>query len=238
MTRVVRIIVTTISLYLVTHIFVFTYLPIALLLGSFNRERIPAIKQRFAKGIFAIVGIRMIVSGNNNYNPERRYVIVSNYPSGYAGFAMMGKFPQASIVAHGFLRRIPFLGLALQMIGAVFVKPGSAGRGRKAIDFYLGEQTNVPSIIILPEGRITSDGGIHRFRRGFVHIQRQTGFDVLPITLNEFYRFKPFGRLYADPDARPEIVIHPAIKAASVEKMSDDELISLVRETVENSYQP
>jgi hypothetical protein len=61
---------------------------------------------------------------------------------------------------------------------------------------------------------------------------------VLPVTLNELFRFKPFGRLHADPDAKPEMVIHPAIKAASENLMSDEELISLVRETVENSYRP
>jgi 1-acyl-sn-glycerol-3-phosphate acyltransferase len=237
-TRFFRIITTTISLYLVTHIFVFTVLPFAILLCYLDPERIPAIKQWFVKCIFAIVGIRLKVSGHNNYSLERRYVIVSNYPSGYAGFAMIGEFPHASLVAHAFLRSVPILGQALRMIGAVFVLPGSAGRGRKAFDLYLGGHGDVPSIIILPEGRITRDAGIHRFRRGFVRIQRHTDFDVLPVTLNELFRFKPFGRLHADPDAKPEMVIHPAIKAASENLMSDEELISLVRETVENSYRP
>jgi len=238
LTRIVRIFSTTVSLYLVTHLFVFTVLPFAILLSYLDRERIPSIKQWFVKCIFAIIGMRLKVSGHNNYNPDCRYVIVSNYPSGYAGFALIGEFPHASLVAHAFLRRIPLISQALKMIGAVFVQPGLAGRGRKSIDIYLGEHANVPSIIILPEGRIAKDGKVHRFRRGFVHIQRQTCFDVLPVTLNGLYQLKPFGRLYADPDAKPEMVIHPAIGASIAAQMSDAELISLVKGTVESTYQP
>ncbi len=181
--------------------------------------------------------MRIKVSGHDNFDLEHRYVIVSNYPSGYAGFALMGEFPHASIVVHAFLRKIPLLGQALYRIGAVFVQPGATGHGRRALDLYLGNHDDISSVIILPEGGITRDGRIHRFRRGFVYIQRQTSFDVLPVTLNELYKLKPLGRLYADPDAKPEIIIHPAISGSVADQMSDEDLISQVRETIERVYQ-
>lgn len=236
--RLIRIIAATLSLYLVTHLFVFTVLPFGILISYLDRERIPAFKQWFVKCIFAIVGMRLNVAGQENVNPDRRYVIVSNYPSGYAGFALIGQFPHASLVAHAFLRRIPLLGRALKQIGAVFVQPGTTGKGSRALDLYLGERANISSIIILPEGGRTLDGRIHRFRRGFVHIQRQTAFDILPITLNELFKLKPLGRIYADPDARPEMIIHPAIKASVADQMGDEALIHHVRETVERAYRP
>lgn len=238
MIRVIRILATTISLYLVTHLFVFTVLPIAVLISYLDQEKIPAIKQWFVKCLFMIVGKRLKVSGFDNYDPKSRYVIVSNYPSGYAGFALIGEFPRASLVANAFLRRIPILGQALKRIGVVFVQPGTAGHGRRAIDLYLGGRHDIPSIFILPEGERTRDGKIHRFRRGFVYIQRQTSFNILPITLNGLYQLKPLGRFYADPDAKPEMVIHPAIKASVASQMNEDELICVVREIVESAYQP
>ena len=238
MIRLVRIIATTLSLYLVTHLFVFTVLPIGILISYLDRKRIPAFKQWFVKCLFAIVGKRLKVSGHANYDPERRYVIVSNYPSGYAGFALIGEFPQASIVVHAFLRKIPVLGQTLNRIGAVFVQPGASGHGRRAIDLYLGKRNDIPSLIILPEGARTRDGRIQRFRRGFIHIQRQTSFDILPVTLNGLFHLKPLGRIYADPDAKPEMVIHPAVSASVADQMSDKELIGVVRKTVESAYQP
>jgi hypothetical protein len=58
------------------------------------------------------------------------------------------------------------------------------------------------------------------------------------VTLNEFYKLKAFGRLYADPDARPEMIIHPAIPASEGNQMSAGDLIELVRSTIEGAYRP
>lgn len=238
MVWIVRTIATTLSLYLVTHLFVFTVMPFAILLGFLFPSQIPEIKRWFVKCLFAIVGKRLNVSGHASYDPNRRYVIVSNYPSGYAGFALIGEFPHASIVVQAFLKRIPLISQALNIIGAVFVMPGSTGRGIEAIDLHLGSRGAVRSIIILPEGRITRDGKIHRFRRGFVHIQRKNSFDVLPVSLNGLFQFKPFRRLYADPRAKPEMIIHQAIKSSVAHQMSDEELIAFVTHTVESVYHP
>ena len=236
--RVFRITITTVSLYLITHLFVFAVLPFAILISCLDNGRIPAIKRWFVKCLFAIVGKRLKVSGYSNFKPDRQYVIVSNYPSGYAGFALIGTFPHASLVAHAFLKRIPLLGQALSRIGTVFVQPGASGRGRRAIELYLERSKVIPSVIILPEGWRTPDGMIHRFMRGFVYIQRQTSFDVLPVTLNGLYRLKPMRRFYADPDAKPEMIIHPAVSSSTACKMSDEELLITVKSIINSSYQP
>jgi 1-acyl-sn-glycerol-3-phosphate acyltransferase len=236
--RLIRIVATTLSLYLGTHLFVFMVLPLALLVSYLDPQRIPALRQWFVGCLFAIVGKRLKVSGQDNVDPARRYVIVSNYPSGYAGFALLGQFPRASLVAHAWLRRIPLLSHALRRVGAVFVQPGRAGLGRRAIDFYLGSAEVVPSLIILPEGGSTRDGTIRRFRRGFVHIQRQTSFGILPVTLNGLYQLKPMGRIYADPDADPQMIIHPPLSAPVASQMSDEQIIDAVRDTISSGYRP
>lgn len=238
MIRVIRIIITTFSLYLGTHLFVFIVLPVVILISYIVPQRIPEFRIWFVRCLFAVVGKRVKVSGQENVEPGRRYVIVSNYPSGYAGFAMIGQFPHASIMAHSFLKKIPLLGQALHRIGAVFVKPGPAGCGRKALEICPWGDDVLPGLIIFPEGRISRDGKIHRFRRGFVHIQRQTSFDVLPVTLNGLFHFKPVGRIYADPGACPEMVIHTAVCSPAAGQMSDEELIRTVRDKISSVYFP
>jgi 1-acyl-sn-glycerol-3-phosphate acyltransferase len=238
LTRALRILVTTLSLYLGTHLFVFTVLPVALLISYLDPHRTPALRRWFVGCLFSIVGKRLRVSGQDNIDSAQGYVIVSNYPSGYAGFALLGQFPRASLVAHAFLRSIPLLSQALRRVGAIFVQPGRAALGRRSIDFYLGAADVIPSLIILPEGGRTRDGRIHRFRRGFVHIQRQTSFDVLPVTLNGLYHLKPVGRIYADPDAEPHMIIHPAVRSSVAATMTDEELIAAVRDTIQSAYQP
>ena len=209
--RVIQIIVVTLSMYIVTHLFVLVFLPFAILVTYFDKDKIPALKQWFVRTLFAIVGKELRISGRENVQPDHAYVIISNYPSFYAGFALIGAFPCACIVVHAFVKRVPLVGHALRRMGAVFVQPGRAGLGRAAIDLSLRGRQVMPSVIILPEGARTPDGRLHRFRRGFIHILRQTSLDLLPVTLNGLYQLKPVRRLYADPDADPGMIIHPPV---------------------------
>ncbi len=238
MLRVVRIILATLSMYIVTHLFVFVTLPLAILVSYINRDKIPATKQAFVRCLFAIVGKELKVSGLENLERDRGYLIVSNYPSFYAGFALMGAFPRASVVAHAFMKRIPLLAQVLRRVGAIFVQPGRAGQGARAIDESMIGSGVAHGVIILPEGARTPDGGIHRFRYGFVRILRQTSLDLLPVTLNGLYQLKPMRRFYLDPDAQPEMVIHPPVRNESVRGMRDDEVLTMAQSIVASVYRP
>ncbi len=66
MLKIVRIIVFTFFMYIVTHLFVFVTLPFAILISYIDKEKIPALKQWFVKALFAIVGRKLKVSGYEN----------------------------------------------------------------------------------------------------------------------------------------------------------------------------
>jgi hypothetical protein len=94
-----RILVYTISMYIVTHLIVFFYLfPI----GTFRIINNPKNASQIKKGItgllFTIIGKRLKVLVLENMYPEKNYLIVSNYPGSYAGFALMNVFTYALII--------------------------------------------------------------------------------------------------------------------------------------------
>jgi 1-acyl-sn-glycerol-3-phosphate acyltransferase len=225
-------------MYIVTHLFVFTVLPFAILISYIDMERIPILKQWFVRSLFTIIGKRLKVTGYENVDPDRAYLIISNYPSFYAGFSLIGTFPRASVVVHAFVKRVPLLGQVLNRLGTIFVRPGLAGYGKKAIDFHFNHHDVSTSMIILPEGARTPDGEIHRFRHGFLYILRQSSLDLLPITLNGMYRLKPVKRFHIDPDAELELVIHTPVKNSAACKMSDTELLTMVHNVIRGVYQP
>jgi 1-acyl-sn-glycerol-3-phosphate acyltransferase len=238
MPRIIRIIIFTLSMYIVTHLFVFTVLPFAILISYIDMERIPILKQWFVMSLFAIIGKRLKVTGYENVDPDRAYLIISNYPSFYAGFSLIGTFPRASVVVHAFVKRVPLLGQVLNRLGTIFVRPGLAGYGKKAIDFHFTQHDVSTSMVILPEGARTPDGAIHRFRRGFLYILRQSSLDLLPITLNGLYRLKPVKRFYIDSDAEPELIIHKSISNSDARQMSDTELLKMVQNVIGDVYLP
>jgi 1-acyl-sn-glycerol-3-phosphate acyltransferase len=238
MVKVVRITVFTCAMYIVTHLFVFVTLPFAILISYIDQERIPKLKQWFVKSLFAIVGKKVKISGIDNFKPGQAYVIIANYPSFYAGFALISVFPRASVVAHSFVKKVPLLGQILGRLGTIFVQPGKGGNGRKAINLHLIDHDETHSIIILPEGARTPDGKINQFRPGFAYILRQTSLDLLPITINGLYQFKPMKRFFLDPDAQLEIIVHPPMSNSIACQMCDEELLPTVQKIIGNGYRP
>lgn len=231
-----RIIVYTLSMYMVTHLIVFFYLfPIGTPLIIVNSRNKPRIKKSIIGILFTIIGQRLKVLGLENIEPGKNYLIVSNYPGSYAGFALMNVFPEASILVHSFLSKVPLVGFLLKSTGAIFVQQKRFGRTKRAINETLKHIEN-KSIIILPEGGRTPDGRIHKFKRGFIYILRHSSLDLLPITLKGFYALKPKNRVYLDPNTELECVIHKPIRQSDLKNLNDDALYTLTFNTIEKAY--
>lgn len=82
------------------------------------------------------------------------------------------------------------------------------------------------------------DGQIHTFKRGFIYILRHSSLDLLPVTLNGFYRLKPMKRIYLDPDSDLEIVVHKPVNHHVIDGLSDEALLKLTVDTIEGAYRP
>jgi len=185
--------------------------------------------------LFAVIGQRLKVIGLDDLERNKSYVIVSNYPGSYAGFALMHVFPNASILVHSFLSRVPMVGFLLKSIEAIFVQQKKFGKTKSSIDKAL-QQIRDRSLIILPEGGRSPDGSIRTFKRGFIYILRHSSMDLLPVTLRGFYSLKPLKRPYLDPDSDLEIVIHKPIGHSVIEGLDNERLLKLTAETIEKSY--
>ena len=76
-------------MYLVTHLIVFFYLfPIGTFRIIIEPENSYHIKKSITGLLFTIIGKRLKVLGLDDIEPGKSYLIVSNYPGSYAGFAL------------------------------------------------------------------------------------------------------------------------------------------------------
>ncbi|UCD06169.1 MAG: 1-acyl-sn-glycerol-3-phosphate acyltransferase [candidate division WOR-3 bacterium] len=238
--RLRSIIVSTIGMYVITHLVVFALMPIAFLIFICSAENIiNKFKKFFADTVFHVIGKEIRVIGIEKIRSDKRYLVICNYPSGYVTFALMKYFPSITFVAGDFLSKLPFIAFFLRHIGAIFVDQKSAWKSKAAIDARLKDQSKeIQYLLIYPEGRRTVDGQIGRFKYGFWHIMRQTEFDLLPVTANGFYQLKPVKRVHLDPSADLEITIHDPIANSEFGKMSKGEATAKSEEIIKAAYRP
>ncbi len=236
MKRLIRIVLFTMSLYIATHVIVFSVLPLAWILNLLGRTcELQRLKVEFAKSVFRVIGQEIHVSGSQHIDLQAHYLIIANYPSGYAIFALLALFPTASFVANEFISRIPLLGQIMRQAGTIFVNSKNPQRAYRELNKAL-ERGVSSNVIIMPEGQRSPDGEVHPFKRGFMHILRHSELDLLPVTLNGFYKLKPANRIYLDPDTDLEVCIHHPISSDMAKTMSDRELIGTVECIIKEQY--
>ncbi len=90
------------------------------------------------------------------------------------------------------------------------------------------------TVAIFPEGTRTLDGKLNTFYRGFIHLLRATENDILPVTLNGFYKLKPKNRFSIHFGSRLGLIIHPPLEGGKLARQSDQEIMDRVMEVIES----
>ena len=224
-------------MYLLTHAIVLLAAPLALYYVLVdNQAGLTRLKKNIARLLFVILGEDFRVVDPQHIAPGKAYLVISNYPSFYVFLALLNLFPDGRMVAAAFISRVPVFGFVVGRLGAIFVDPRRPRTTKQAIDRAL--QGGTRSVILFPEGRRSSAGEINDFQKGLIYILRHTSLDLLPVTANGFFQLKPANRIYLDPAASLELVIHPPIPNAAARKMGDEELIHKVRNQISQAYRP
>ena len=99
----------------------------------------------------------------------------------------------------------------------------------------LKETAKHRTVAIFPEGTRTLDGKLNAFYRGFIHLLRATGNDILPVTLNGFYELKPKNRFHIKFGSKLSVVIHPPIDGAELVSVSDNEIMDRISTVIESA---
>jgi 1-acyl-sn-glycerol-3-phosphate acyltransferase len=99
----------------------------------------------------------------------------------------------------------------------------------------LEERGKQRSIAIFPEGTRTLDGKLNSFYRGFIYLLRATGNDILPVTLNGFYKLKPKNRFSIHFGSKLGAVIHSPLNGREMALKTDKEILDRVIEIIESA---
>ena len=231
-------------LYAVLSIFLFAILYCYTAIGVFItlifvwlhlKAPIRILSQLWAKSVFLIIGKKFRVKGKENIEKGKKYILVANHASLFDIVAIMSFYPGVSWFGHERLLKVPLFGQILKMTDYVPFKEPNYRNTRQMIE-QLVNKSKHQSVAIFPEGTRTVNGKINQFYRGFIYLFRTREIEVLPVTLNGFYNFKPKNRFYINFDSKLSVVIHKPINREELIQKTDAEIIETIKTIIESAY--
>jgi 1-acyl-sn-glycerol-3-phosphate acyltransferase len=189
----------------------------------------------WARSIFLMLGKRLRVTGIENIEKGKNYILLANHASLFDIMAILSFYPGVSWFGREHLLRVPFFGRVLKLTHYVPMKTGDVKNTREMLS-HLVQKSGNQTIAIFPEGTRTTDGNINRFRKGFVHILKATEMSVLPVTLNGFFLLKPKNRFTINFESKIDVVVHKPIEWEEFSEKDDHFILNRVKVVIESAY--
>ena len=216
-------------LYLHTALMVLITLPFAYL-GY--RKAVKNLAHFWARAVFWILMKKLHIHGIENYSRDQRYIIIANHASLFDIMAIMAFSPDVAWFGHERLMKIPVFRKVLKMINYIPVKQTNYKNTRQILE-QINQASKFRTIAIFPEGTRTLDGNMKNFFRGFVYILRASDADILPVTLNGFYLFKPKNRFHINFSARLSVIINQPVKSDQLRLKKDRDILDEMKNIIQ-----
>jgi 1-acyl-sn-glycerol-3-phosphate acyltransferase len=228
--------VISVAVFFFLYLFTAFCVLLVLLVSPLNRSKpVRRIMRFWARTIFLMLGKRLRVTGIENIEKDKNYILLANHASLFDIMAILSFYPGVSWFGREHLLKVPLFGRVLKLTHYVPMKSGDL-RNTKEMLSHLVEKSGSRTIAIFPEGTRTADGNINRFRKGFVHILKATEMSVLPVTLNGFFVLKPKNRFTINFESKVEVVIHKPIGFEEFAEQDDHAILNRVRVVIESAY--
>jgi 1-acyl-sn-glycerol-3-phosphate acyltransferase len=127
-------------------------------------------------------GIQIEVTGADQLDESRSYVLVPNHTSPMDIAAMLIARPDARFVAAAELFRIPLLRSAMRALGTVPIERGDADASRRRVD-ELSVHEPDRELVMFPEGGIAPTTQVLPFRTGAFVVAINSGTPIVPVAI-------------------------------------------------------
>jgi 1-acyl-sn-glycerol-3-phosphate acyltransferase len=149
----------------------------------------------FSGGVLWLSGIKLDISGLENFDKEKTYVFVSNHSSQYDIVTMQKVIPnRMAMIFKKELGKIPFFGWQLKMGPYVMIDRENYEKAMKSIEEAKEKmQKQNISIVVFAEGTRSKTGEIQPFKRGAFRLASKVGYPIIPTTIIGSNKIMPKG---------------------------------------------
>ena len=190
------------------------------------------------KLLFKIIFVKVRVEGEENVLPNQTYLFMSNHVSLF-DIPLLAAYIPIFVRAVEALRQFkwPVYGWAIRRLGNIPIDRKNIHASIRSIKRTEQVLKNGTSIAILPEGHRTLDGKIRPFKKLPFHLAKQAKVPLIPIGLSGLFQLKNKGSWVIRP--RPiTIRFGRPISPETIEKLSKEELNSLIRDQISALIDP
>jgi 1-acyl-sn-glycerol-3-phosphate acyltransferase len=150
----------------------------------------------FSKGILLISGIKLSITGLENFDHKEVYVFVSNHSSQYDIPSLQYAIPiPISIVFKKELSKIPIFGWQLRTGPYIMIDRTNTESALKSIEKAKKRMTEKKlSPLVYAEGTRSKTGEVQPFKRGAFYLAARVGFPIVPVTVTGASKILPKGK--------------------------------------------
>jgi len=212
---------------------------LALLVGLFNPygRYATAVFRGWARSLLLTAGIKLEISGLENIEPEKSYILIANHQSQMDIPVLTCVLPvPLRIIAKKELFKIPFLGWGMKGVGMLSIDRSNR---KKSIDTLKEAEeiikTHVLSILAFPEGTRSDDGKIHPFKKGPFILAINTGLPLLPVSVSGTRKITPKGKISIH-SGRVKVIIHPPVSTDNLTLGDRHKLVEDFQKTIQKGF--
>lgn len=139
---------------------------------------------RWSRRLLEVAGIRLTVSGQENYDSARPYLLMSNHASHFDVPVLFQAYRRpVRMVAKRELFAIPVFGAALRAAGFPEVDRKNRSKAIEALQSGSALFAQGVSLWIAPEGTRSRDGELGPFKKGGFVLALERQLEILPVGL-------------------------------------------------------
>lgn len=186
----------------------------------------------WAKWLAWLTPISVTVSGAENADRGRSYVVVSNHQSMYDILVVYGWLAlDLKWVMKQELRKVPAIGIGCEKAGHIFVDRNNPKRAQQALNEALQRLGNGVGILFFAEGTRSMDGRLLPFKKGAFRTAIEQQLPILPVTVVGTCDILPNKTVKLFPGPA-RLVIHPGIETGGMDISQLDDLIDASRQVI------
>lgn len=184
--------------------------------GHLHRASVDEETRWFGRRVVELLGIDLVVRGQDRVPPNQAYVYMSNHQSHLDIPVLYACLPSPTIrmLAKRELFDIPVWGWGLRQAEFVEVDRHSHTKAVASIGAAARLITSGVSIYLAPEGTRSKDGRIGPLKKGGFHLALDTGAPIVPVALSGTGAILPPGAKAMRTGCRVEVEIGAPIAVA------------------------